>query len=253
MGPHGDIEVDRVPGLVGVKAPVAVLERGEQAPLGAGVKRLSSHDEPGAARPARRDRRAGSARTPQPRHAARRLGPRAGSQTSSMPFGVEDGRLDLGVRGRHGEKADVASPTSAATKPSVEPAESVRHDDATLARGSLRRPRGGRRARCRAAGRERRRARRRDRRRCWSRRCPDAAVLTAPRRSRRRSRTSGESRNPPCRWELPAACSPSGSRPRRRRCRDRPGRFPWSSTLRSQTFCTHLGDCLGELVPQLRA
>ena len=51
VGAHGLVEFDRVAVLVGVVAPVAVLELGEQAVLGAGVQRLAAHDEPGALGP----------------------------------------------------------------------------------------------------------------------------------------------------------------------------------------------------------
>ena len=130
--------------------------------------------------------------------------------------------------------------TSAATKPAVEPAESVRQtsvraDDATphearfiaLAVSGSHGP--GQLGECAVehqdvigdgvgAG---------------VARAP--AAPTAPRRSRRRSKGSGENRNlPSCRWLQSVACSPSGSRPRRRRCRDRPGRSHWSSSLRPQ-------------------
>ena len=46
--PHGDVEISRVAVLVGVEAPVAVVERGEEAALGAGVEWLTPDDEPGS-------------------------------------------------------------------------------------------------------------------------------------------------------------------------------------------------------------
>ncbi len=48
MGPHGGVEVDRVAVLVGVEAPVAIVEGGEQAALGSGVQRFTADDAAGA-------------------------------------------------------------------------------------------------------------------------------------------------------------------------------------------------------------
>ena len=50
VGPHGDVEIPRIALLVGVEAPVAVLERGEEAALGTGVQRFTPDDQPGADR-----------------------------------------------------------------------------------------------------------------------------------------------------------------------------------------------------------
>src|ERR1019366_9937211 len=46
MGAHYEIELSGLAPAVGVEAPVAVLEGRKQAALGAGVQRLSPHDEP---------------------------------------------------------------------------------------------------------------------------------------------------------------------------------------------------------------
>ena len=48
VGAHEGVEGDGVAVLVGVEAPVAELERGEEAVLGTGVQRLAPDDEPGA-------------------------------------------------------------------------------------------------------------------------------------------------------------------------------------------------------------
>lgn len=50
---HVGVQDGGVAGLVGVVAPVAELQRGEQAGLGSGVERLAAHDQPGARRPTR--------------------------------------------------------------------------------------------------------------------------------------------------------------------------------------------------------
>ena len=51
VGAHVHVEGDGVAGGVGVVAPVAELQRGEQRALGAGVQRFAAHDQPGPGRP----------------------------------------------------------------------------------------------------------------------------------------------------------------------------------------------------------
>jgi len=48
---HGLIELDRLAVLVAVVTPVAELEAGEQAVLGARMQRFAAHDESGSRRP----------------------------------------------------------------------------------------------------------------------------------------------------------------------------------------------------------
>lgn len=68
VSPQGDVEVPGVTVLVGRVAPLAVVESGEETPLGSGVEGLTSDDELASPwRAARRGPRRPSHRIPRPR------------------------------------------------------------------------------------------------------------------------------------------------------------------------------------------
>ena len=124
MGAHHDVELAGVSVLVGVEAPVAVLEGGEEAALGAGMERLASDDEPGAV---------GELRIVDERGELGDCAPvlrlpvlSEGRQPDLLdPDGVEDRRRHLGIAPRRDEEPDVAGPAGG-QEASVQPAESAR-------------------------------------------------------------------------------------------------------------------------------
>ena len=110
VGPHGGVEFDRVPVLVGVEAPVAEVEGGEEAALGSGVQRLPADDAAEChGQLVVVDQRGQLAhRRPVSRSPS---WVRAGSQTSSTPMASKMAAVIWAIGAGADEEADVALPT----------------------------------------------------------------------------------------------------------------------------------------------
>jgi len=225
VSPHGRIELGRGPGGVGVEAPVAELEARKEAALGTGVQRLSPDDEPGASRQL--------VILDQRRQLAHRraVAQRPVLAEYGLPDGfepVEDGRGDLGIRARSDEEGDVSrraggkDPLRAAGR--VGSHEDRAHDCLCCIAGPMSTaiPSGSWATAQSSTA-------------TWS------ATVLAPALPDRSSPASvspvasakqniGWKPNPPLKVaaasSLCSPCARSGPRPRRRRCRGRPGRCP---------------------------
>jgi hypothetical protein len=110
VGPHDAIELDRVVVLVGVEAPVAVLEAREQVVLDAGVEGLPSHDQPGNPGPVLERDQIGELdhRGPFPVFTVLSDGL---VPELLEPARVEDDLVDLGIRATDHREPHVPSPT----------------------------------------------------------------------------------------------------------------------------------------------
>ncbi len=135
VGPHGGVEVDGVTLAVGVEAPVAIVEGGEQASLGSRVQRFATDDAAGAfGQLVVRDERGHLAdRSPFSGLAvlAQRLLPDA-----VEAGGRQDGPGDLGVRSHRDVEADVALPAGT-EKALGAPRRVGPHDDLSLDNGRV--------------------------------------------------------------------------------------------------------------------
>jgi len=110
VGSHGGVEVAGVSGLVGVEAPVAELEGGEQAALGAGVQGFAAHDQAGPRRQLVVFDQTGELGDRGVVGAGFAVSVQGGEPHLGDAFGVEDRCCDLGVRACGDVEPDVAGP-----------------------------------------------------------------------------------------------------------------------------------------------
>ena len=131
VGPHNGIQFDRCPFGVGVEAPVAELETGEQAPLCSGVEGLTPNDQSSSRGQLVSSINGVSSQTAAPTRGSPRW-VMACCQSGSMPMASQMAAVTWGLE-RAVTKKETLRSRQAKRNPSVHPAESARTTTVRLA------------------------------------------------------------------------------------------------------------------------